>query len=816
MSAGEAVPIAVLLVEDSASDAALLEESLSIASPPGQFRFTHVETLAQALAQLSQARFDVMLLDLSLPDSTGRDTFIRARTAAPELPIVVLTGAASERVGLDAVRQGVQDYLRKGQADSAQTARAIRYAIERQRAETELRRARDELELRVAERTADLKRNVEVLQQEVASRMKAEEALRESEERYRMLFESAPVGISITNYRGDIIAFNRALCALTGVRPEEAKSLCAADFYAQPGQRRRLLAQVRKQGRVQQSEAVLKRVDGSTLVGLLCMQELRVGRQKVLLTIVQDITRQKQNEWHVEGVRDLLELFATKPTRQEYVDAVARLLSAWSGCRCAGIRLKGSDGLIPYATSIGYSRTFLQQENCLSLDTGDCPCARIFRGRALASDAQFTTPKGSFFCNHAELSAEQFCTEPAPPARAPCLQAGYNSLAHAPIRYHARLLGSIHLADPRKDRFPLETVSFIESVAPVIGEALHRFEVEQSLVESEQRFRSMFERHGAAMLLLDPERGAIEDANPAAALFYGYSRERLRTMRFVDLCATPPHPRARASQLPAQDTVGFAAFPHRLANGDIRTVEIYSSPVDVQRRRLLFLIIHDVTERKLLEKQILDIGETERQRIGQDLHDSLGGMLTGAALLSKALARRLAAAKNPDAAVAEDIVRCVNDSIGQARAISRGLFPVGLSSVGLVAGLREFAAETSKRSGIVCRLRADSGIFIEDATVASHLFRIVQEAVNNALRHGKPRHIVVRLARRGDDLLLEVRDDGKGLPAHPPTGWGLGFRTMKYRADAIGAQFAVNSSNGRGTVISCIVPASSLAPTDSP
>ena len=119
---------------------------------------------------MSQRRFDVLLLDLSLPDSIGRETFLRARAAAPELPIVVLTGAADEAIGLEAVRQGIQDYLLKGQADGAQTARAIRYAIERQRAETELRRARDELELRVAERTADLKQSVEALQQEIGHR----------------------------------------------------------------------------------------------------------------------------------------------------------------------------------------------------------------------------------------------------------------------------------------------------------------------------------------------------------------------------------------------------------------------------------------------------------------------------------------------------------------------------------------------------------------------------------------------------------------------------------------------------------------------
>ena len=125
--------------------------------------------------------FDVLLLDLSLPDSTGRDTFVRARAEAPHLPIVVLTGQADEAVGLEAVRHGIQDYLIKGQAYGRQTARAIRYAIERKQAETALKQAeaslqreRDQLEVRVRERTAELSEANRALQAEIAQRERAE------------------------------------------------------------------------------------------------------------------------------------------------------------------------------------------------------------------------------------------------------------------------------------------------------------------------------------------------------------------------------------------------------------------------------------------------------------------------------------------------------------------------------------------------------------------------------------------------------------------------------------------------------------------
>jgi signal transduction histidine kinase len=177
--------VSILLVEDSISDAAVLQESLS-QHGVGGFQFTHAECWVEAAAHLQQQSFDVLLLDLSLPDTTGRDTFIRARTLAPNLPIVVLTGVTDEAVGLEAVRHGIQDYLIKGQAYGRQMARAIRYAIERKQAETALKQAevslqreRDQLEERVRERTTELSETNRALQAEVAQRERAEAAHRE-------------------------------------------------------------------------------------------------------------------------------------------------------------------------------------------------------------------------------------------------------------------------------------------------------------------------------------------------------------------------------------------------------------------------------------------------------------------------------------------------------------------------------------------------------------------------------------------------------------------------------------------------------------
>jgi two-component system CheB/CheR fusion protein len=221
---------------------------------------------------------------------------------------------------------------------------------------------------------------------------------------------------------------------------------------------------------------------------------------------------------------------------------------------------------------------------------------------------------------------------------------------------------------------------------------------------------------------------------------------------------------------------------------------------------LLFSIIHDITERKLLEKQVLEISEQERQRVGQDLHDSLGGKLTGAALIAKALAQRLAALSLPEASLTEELVQVINQSIGDTRSIARGLCPVDLSVGGLTGGLTELAADTQRRAGVSCRFQHDERVQIPDMYVALNLFQIAREAVTNAVRHGRPRHVTIRLGRTGDEVCLEVRDDGTGLRPNLLKTKGLGLGTMKYRADAIGGHFAIGSLTN-GTLVTCTLPA---------
>ncbi|HEY2952635.1 MAG TPA: ATP-binding protein [Verrucomicrobiae bacterium] len=215
-------------------------------------------------------------------------------------------------------------------------------------------------------------------------------------------------------------------------------------------------------------------------------------------------------------------------------------------------------------------------------------------------------------------------------------------------------------------------------------------------------------------------------------------------------------------------------------------------------------LVRDVSDRKLLEREILEISNREQQRIGQDLHDSLGQHLTGISFLSKVLQRKLAAQALPEADDAGEISRLVIQALAQTRNLARGLFPAELESQGLVAALRELVGNAEKLFGIQCALECDDTLLIQDPTLSSHLFRIAQEAINNSMKHGKAKAVAISLTRAGERITLLVRDNGVGLPPEAKRCRGLGLRIMQYRAYKIGATLQVAALEDGGTAVTCV------------
>lgn len=211
----------------------------------------------------------------------------------------------------------------------------------------------------------------------------------------------------------------------------------------------------------------------------------------------------------------------------------------------------------------------------------------------------------------------------------------------------------------------------------------------------------------------------------------------------------------------------------------------------------------EMTKREALEKELLEVGERERRRIGHDLHDSLCQHLTGTALAGQVVGERLAAKALPEEAEVRRVVTLIEDGITLAHNLARGLAPVELEAEGLMAAFRELAGTTTERFHIDCRFEAPHPVLIDDPATSTHLFRIAQEAVSNAIKHGRARHVTIGLFSDAEDMILVVRDNGEGWrePLLENRG-GMGLHIMRHRAAMIGATLNIQRETP-GTVVTC-------------
>ena len=219
-----------------------------------------------------------------------------------------------------------------------------------------------------------------------------------------------------------------------------------------------------------------------------------------------------------------------------------------------------------------------------------------------------------------------------------------------------------------------------------------------------------------------------------------------------------------------------------------------------QRTRAL---TREIGERERLEKEILEISEREQRRIGHDLHDGLCQHLTATAMAGQVLAQKLTSRSLTEAADAGELVRLIEDGIAMTRDMAHGIVPLEMESEGLVTALRVLAGNVGRMFKVSCVLQCDSPPPIEDVDTATHLYRIAQEAVQNALRHGKPGQIVMSLSRVRDRAQLSIEDDGAGLPEDWRSGRGLGTRIMAHRAVMIGGELSIEPSPTGGTLVTC-------------
>lgn len=211
----------------------------------------------------------------------------------------------------------------------------------------------------------------------------------------------------------------------------------------------------------------------------------------------------------------------------------------------------------------------------------------------------------------------------------------------------------------------------------------------------------------------------------------------------------------------------------------------------------------DISDRKWIESAVREIVALEQRRIGQDLHDTAGQELTGLGLIAETLVEDLRTHASPDVELAGKLLNGIRRALGQVRTLAQGLVPLEIDSKGLMPALTDLAARTMELYGVACTFESVAGLAIQHDATATHLFRIAQEAIINAVKHGRARRIAIGLGAQDGEITLRVRDDGCGIDVRKKSGAGMGLPIMRYRAGILHGQLTIEPAKGGGTVVSC-------------
>jgi PAS domain S-box-containing protein len=304
--------------------------------------------------------------------------------------------------------------------------------------------------------------------------------------------------------------------------------------------------------------------------------------------------------------------------------------------------------------------------------------------------------------------------------------------------------------------------------------------------------------------------GLIEFTNPAFDSMFGRRSQDLVGISVLELFngrQSQSSPVTIDGLLDLHSRGGKRDIMFRRRDGGQFAGEVLSAEIELSGERKILVVVQDVSERKQLESEIIEIANGERRRLGADLHDGLGQELTGISLMLRSLAKRAALAAFDAAPDLNEIIALVNHAIQSARKMALGISPVTLERGGLLPALQTLIGWSRDNYHVDVRLRMSlrSPLLIGESA-AAHLYLIVQEAINNAVRHGRARSITVTLRTGPALVFLSITDDGVGIADSPARGSGMGLKLMEYRAAVIGGVMGIKRLPDGGTRIRSVCP----------
>ncbi|MBI4764708.1 MAG: GAF domain-containing protein [Deltaproteobacteria bacterium] len=575
-------------------------------------------------------------------------------------------------------------------------------------------------------------------------------------------------------------------------------------------------------------EVEIEGSDGTRKVILNSAVPIYNDRQEISGAVVvnQDVTERMEIQRWTRAHNALLDLFSKKTERKGYLEAAAELIQWWSGCQNVGIRVLDDQGKIPYEAHLGFQESFCEAENWLSLNHDQCVCTRMLQGKPDPQDTPMMTPNGSFRCDNTTEFVAGLSEEEQARFRGVCIKTGYRSVAVIPVRYQNKTLGAIHLADEKEGRVEQKTVEFIEGMTPLIGEALHRFDLEEALkrnLAAQSAINRLLRLSLEEVSLDEFLQGAIEQlvsfpwlgTGTRGCLFLVEENSEVLVLKaqkgfpdsFTTRCARVPFKRClcgKAILKPHPDFVDCLEDAHELGPGENLTphahylipirfkgqalglINIYQMgehPVRNQEKEGFIKAIADTVaniivrkrgeealresenQLRLLSSRLLSLHETERKEFALEVHDSLGTSLSAIKFMIEGALQRIRNGSVANTVESlESLIPIIQEAIGEARRIQTDLRPASLDELGILATLAWFCRRFQAEYK---NIHIEQEITVREEEIPGPLktvlFRITQEALSNVAKHSGADFIHLGLGKVGGRIELTIRDNGTGF-----------------------------------------------------
>jgi PAS domain S-box-containing protein len=668
-------------------------------------------------------------------------------------------------------------------------------------------------------------------------------AFQRSESRYQALFDLGRVAIYSIDSSGVIQEFNRRAAELWGREPalgDTDERFCGSFKMFRPdgsfmSHERSPMAEVLS-GKItaaDDTEVVIERPDGSRVTVLVNIRPLKNDRGEIIgaINCFYDITERKKNERLLAEGSQQREALLQFVQRRSAAQSLEEIYSVALDCITDTLRC--------------------DRASILLFDEGGVMRFVAWRG---LSDNYRKAVEGHSPWKQGAKNPESICVVNVDLAGLPkslkttILNEGIRAAAFIPLVAEGKLIGNFMTYYNKPHTLSGEEITVALNIAGQLALGIERKRAEGALRESEERLRALVEQSTAGMARTSLD-GTLAFANERFCEMLGYKHSELIGRQIREL--THPHDQGKTREL--FERLARKAIPYEVEkrylrkDGKIIWVNVSAAPVldrsgnphsavavvvDVTARKraetelqqstkLLEKLVHrrttalrvanaelenEITRRKGLEGQILEISDREQERLGQELHDGLCQQLTAIGFLARATALRLKDHRVVQTEDLERIAQLINSSVMDARNIARDLHKEEIDAAEFPMALRALVERKIWKTP--CRLELKTEVSIEDDKVASQLYRILREAVINANKHARATQIILEVRRIKNEVVFSVTDNGVGLSKKPKAGQGLGFHIMQYRAHSIGACLEFESPKKGGSRVACYLPLS--------